>query len=117
MKIVDKEEFYYLPAGTLYSDYIPCIISGLKVKGETIFDWNKPVDFCYNNLIGELDCDSSENYIDILLKSEKEKTEFKLDFSCGERDGLYKNDTLYVIYSAEEIKGLTDKINSCIGYK
>ena len=90
MRIVNKQEFYKLPSGTLYSEYEPCIFTGLKIKNDTIFNGDEPIDFSYEDLIGNVETNSSNDFIDILDKCEKDKTEFNLDFECGERDGLYE---------------------------
>lgn len=117
MRIVNKQEFYKLPNGTLYSEYRPCYFSGLQIKNETIFDGDRPVDFFYEDLIGNVDADSSGDFFDILEKCEKDKSEFNLDFDCGSRDGLYEEDALYAVYNTDEIIALSNKISQCIGWE
>jgi len=117
MRIVTKQEFYKLPSGTLYSKYEPCIFTGLKIKNDTIFNGDEPIDFFYEDLIGNVDANSYGNFFDILDKGQKEKTEFKLDFECGQRDGLFEDDALYVVYNTDEILALSNKIASCKGWE
>ncbi len=114
MRIVSKQEFYKLPAGTLYSNYIPCIFEGLKIKGDTICHDGEPSDFFYEDLIGNVDVESSEEFCNILEKAVKDKTEFALDFDCGERDGLYDDEDMYAVYNPEEILELSNKIAKCL---
>jgi len=104
MKIVSKQEFYKLPSGTLYSDYNPCIFDGLKIKGDTIGD-GSPIDYFYQDLIGNVEATSDPRDI-----------AFMLDFCCEERDGLYDNNATYAIYAKEEILALANKIMRCVGY-
>ena len=70
MKIVNKTEFYALPEGTLYSDYEPCIFTSLKVKGSTLYSEEKPTDFIYESLIGNIDAESSSHFVDMLDDAE-----------------------------------------------
>lgn len=116
MKIVTKSEFYKLPDGTLYSEFDPQIFRGLKIKNETIYHDGEPIDFFYEDLIGNVDARSSDEYSNILTKCEEDGSEFNLDFECGERDGLYDDNALYAVYSTEEIRMLSDKIAGCVGY-
>ena len=117
MRIVTKQEFYKLPSGTLYSEYKPCIFIGLKIKNDTIFDGDEPIDFFYEDLIGNVDANSFDDFLNMLNKSQKEKTEFKLDFKCSERDGLFEDDTFYAVYNTDEILALSNKIASCKGWE
>lgn len=117
MRIVNKQEFYKLPNGTLYSEYEPCIFTGLKIKNDTIFNGNEPIDFFYEDLIGNVEANSSGDFIDILDKCEKDKNEFNLDFECSERDGLYEDDALYAVYNTDEIIALSNKVAGCRGWE
>jgi hypothetical protein len=116
MKIVTKQEFYHLPNGILFSFYTPCLIQGLMVKKDTIFDGEVPIDFCYQDLIGNVKSGSSNDLIDILTNAEKNKSEFELDFDCVERDGLFECDSLYVVYSSMELHEFSKTIDNCNSY-
>jgi hypothetical protein len=116
MKIVNKQEFYKLPNGTLYSEYEPCIFSGLKIKNDTFYNGSKPFDFVYEELIGNVDADGSYDRDDILIRCQNDKSEFDLDFDCSSRDGTYKDDALYAVYDSREIIALSDKISGCSGF-
>lgn len=113
MRIVNKQDFYKLPCGTLYSDYVPMVFVGLKIKGETSYYNGEPIDFYYENLIGNVDANSSGDYAEIMDKCEDGSVEFNLDFDVSERDGLYQEDSLYAIYSRDEIERFSSKIASC----
>lgn len=104
MKIINREEFLKLKGEILYSRFEPDVFRGLEVKTD---NWKD--DWMYNDLIGNVDCDSSESF------SEKcDKKEFDLNFDCGERDGLYEDRELFAIYSKEEILKLISRLKKVI---
>lgn len=114
MKIVNKQDFYKLPEGTIYSDYEPCVFDGLKVKQSTIYDKNKPIDFIFESLIGNIDAESSGHFVDILGEAEKQGVSMVLDFDCGERDGLYEETALYAVYEKTDIEHFISKLMKSI---
>lgn len=116
MKIVNKSEFYQLPAGTLYCNYKPCIFYDLHVKGDTIYDEDKnPVDFIYESLVGNIKADSSDEFFTILNNVEAFGNSIELDFDCSERDGLYEDEQLFAIYEQKDIDGFIEKLKTCKG--
>lgn len=112
MKIVNKTEFYALPEGTLYSDYEPCIFTSLKVKGSTLYSEEKPIDFIYESLIGNIYAESSGHFVDMLDDAENNKTSLPMDFECGERDGLYEENQLFAIYEKKDLEDFIKKLES-----
>ena len=106
MKIVNKEEFYKLSEGVVYSEYEPCIITELFIKGSTLSSKNTPIDYTCLSLIGNLDSNNSEEFYNILESSQENKTTFKLDFENYSRDGLYGDDQLYCIYEKQDLEEL-----------
>lgn len=115
MKILNKQEFYKLPEGTLYSNYQPCVFSGLKIKQSTIYDAEKPIDFIFESLIGNIDANDSGHFVDLLTESEEQKTSISLDFDCGERDGLYEEEALYAVYEKSDIEKFIAKLSLSVG--
>lgn len=116
MRIVNKQEFYTLPSGTLYSEYRPCHFNGLMIKLDTCYhsENNDPFDFLYIDLIGSVKAESSDEEADILHAREKDGKSFAMEFDCSARDGLYEDDALYAIYEVEDIMGLGMAIVNCI---
>lgn len=108
MKIVNLEKFRELPVGTIYSKYEPCVLIGLMSKGET---WE--VDFLYDDLIANVECDSSEDMFDKCNKMEKGES-IGLDFDFTGRDGMFEDDQLFAIYEKVDIEKFIDKLNRCI---
>lgn len=114
MRIIDKKEFYKLPKGTLYSDYDHVFFEDLKIKGETIYSKENPIDFYYEDLIGNIMCNNSDEYNEIPFESHKNKTSFELDFNCYERDGLYQENQMFAVYDKKDLIGLIQKLESII---
>lgn len=113
MKIINKEEFYKLPSGTLYSEYEPCIISELKIKQETIFGFNgEPIDWFYQDLIGNVKENVSLGYHETLEQSREDKASIELDFDSIERDGCFVEEQLFAVYEKGDLEGLISKLES-----
>lgn len=118
MKIVNKKEFYKLPEGTLYSEYDPCIFHSLFIKEATLYNSDRdPIDYVEMDLIGNLDVQNSDEYIDTLDISEKTGNSFKLDFENYGRNGMYQDDQLYAVYEKEDIEGLINVLKQCVPYE
>ena len=95
MRIVNRAEFLKLPIGTLYSEYQPCVSFGLMIKGGTIVDANEiHVDYYFIDLIGQID------YLNLMESNSVEDIE--VEIGVFQRDGMYNEDQLYVIYSQQE---------------
>jgi hypothetical protein len=117
MKLLAKTEFLKLPSGTLFSDYAPSFFEGLKIKGDTLFmNLNKNAfDFYYQDLVGNVDCESTEDFIEILDKAEKTGFSFELDFNLEEREGTYNDSDLYAVYEKKDIDNLINALKECKG--
>ncbi|MDR6844515.1 hypothetical protein [Flavobacterium granuli] len=111
MKIVDKIIFYNLPNGTLFSHYEPVVFNGLKIKGDTIYNGIEPIDYFYTDLIGNIQSNSSEEFIDKLDNAKDNSLE--LDFERSERDGLYEEDSLFAIYENNDLINFIKTLENC----
>jgi len=110
MKIVNKKEFYLLPPGTLYSNYERYGFTGLMVKQDTLYHKDKPIDFLFDDLIGNIDAQDSGQFIDKLDDAEINKTSLTLDFDCTQRDGLYEDEQMFAIYEKDDLKKIIKKL-------
>ncbi len=109
MIIVNREKFLLMPPGTLYSRYQPCIVSGLEIKGKSIGvgeDWGG--DWFYQDIIGETGLCCGDN-MDVYEEMEA-GVEVEIDLNIEQRDGSFKNDELFLIYSPEDIETITTAI-------
>jgi hypothetical protein len=115
MRIVNKAEFYLLPEGTVYAVYEPQTWYGLNVKGEVWKDQNgKDFEFLYKSLLYMVDCQNSAEESDILNSAEHQGTIFKMDYDCYQRDGMFDDNQLYMIYDKEDIRGLIGALEEVV---
>ncbi|MES2864097.1 MAG: hypothetical protein V4666_08265 [Bacteroidota bacterium] len=116
MKVVNKNTFYDLPSGTVYSMYEPMNIFGLKIKGNTLRHGhnNLPYDYTYVDLVGNVLHDSSEEYFDLMNNLVIGETSFHLDFECHERDGMFEPKEMFCIYERADLIGLINKLTKSL---
>ena len=100
MKIVNREQFMQLPAGTLYSLYTPFVMNGLYLRGETF----AACDFLQMNLIGQLSDVGGdfETACDRMEAGESVPVEFR-DY---ERDGMFDNLQQFAVYENKDIRAM-----------
>jgi len=109
MRILNREEFFKLPEGTVYSEYDPLDFYGLFIKGEQLQS-----DYVELELIGNLDYQDSDEYSETLEKARETGNSFKLDFESYDRNGMYSDDQLYAVYEKEDIEGLINVLKTGI---
>lgn len=109
MKIIDRQEFFKLPEGAVYSEYDPLTFHGLFIKGEQL-----SVDYVELDLIGNIDYTDSEDYCAKVESSYHERKSLKLDFENYSRNGMYADDQLYAVYEKEDIEGLINVLKACL---
>ena len=108
MKIVARKEFLELPEGTVYSRYKPHVIEELFIKGDAFFAENN--DFSAVSLIGNIECNSTGEYFEI-LESNKE---FRYEYECGCRDGMFDESQQFVIYDKEDVRALISALEGTL---
>lgn len=114
MKIIDRKEFLRLPSGILFSEYEPCAFYGLRIKHDSVGS----NDYIEESLIGNIYCDSSNDFVDKLDFAKKNKTSLKLDFlENGSRNGCYENNQLYAVYEKQDLVDLIDTLKQCVPYE
>lgn len=116
MKILNKKEFYKLPIGTVYSKYDPVCFDLLYIKGENLYggENGEPSDFFYIELISNVSCYNSNEFVDILEEAEEKGTSFDLDFESQTRDGMYDDSQLFAVYEKKDLEGLISKLQSSL---
>ena len=65
-------------------------------------------------MIGNIECESSEEFVDKLDLAKDKGLSLALDFYCTCRNGRFEDDQLYAIYEKDDIRGLIEKLKSCL---
>jgi hypothetical protein len=99
MKIVSREDFTRLPAGTIYAKTKPCYFEELSVKGDTLGrDW-----LCR----GLCDYEAAGEFIDAWSAMRDRGESRPLSESQG-RDGCFDDEDSFLIYEAADLDMLAD---------
>ena len=106
MKIVDREAFLKLPAGTVYQTYEPCIFGHLCIKGNSLLgkDWYTVDTSCC------VECLSYDEMPDILEKAFRDGSSVDLDLDIESRDGMYNLDQLFAVWEAKDVSALIERL-------
>ena len=119
MRIVNKQEFYKMPEGTLFSEFKDYTFGHICVKNETIiseFRNNIPFDFFYTNVTYPyIESSDDIGYFDILEKMKNDNIEYPIDF-CLNRDGKFDETQLYAIWSKKDIKNLIKILKNSLDF-
>ena len=109
MKLYRLKDFLLLPRGTVYSSYIPCVLSDLYIKGDSIKDF----DFFTTDLI---DCLKNTGSEDNQSKHEMLQIgkNIPLDHDTGSRDGMFDEERLFAVYDTQDIKGLINTLTEAL---
>lgn len=119
MKIVNRQIFLALPAGTIYSKYKPCIFDEMGMKGESLFyddpgDGYCHDDFYYAPIGSQIDCSGSEEYFDRLNEMVKAGVSYPVDMETIGRDGFYEKEQLFAIWEKDDLLSLAKVIEQAI---
>lgn len=112
MKIVNRETFLTLPAGTVYAEYWPVRVSNLAIKGDT-----QPLcnDFVYDSLAADsIEQDGSEDYVDKMFLSAETGVELEMDFNYTGREGSFKTEQLYAVLSKDDVKKMIARLQETL---
>lgn len=108
MRIVNRKEFLKMPAGTVFSKYVPCAFDGLQIKVSEPGDYGN-ADFDFDELIGALECVVGDEYGDNCEEMEKGAS-LPVDFEYTGRDGLFEDEQLFGIYEREDVEKLISRL-------
>ena len=96
------------PRGTLFSYYEPCVFRDLIVKTTDSYDYEN--DFVIYSLIGEFESQNSDDFSDICFQMEKGAS-IPLSLEETNREGLFDDEQLFLVYEKEDIKKLADRLS------
>lgn len=108
MRIVNREQFLALPAGTLYQKYEPCYTQGaIEIKQESLYnDWYA---LSLDGVISLGSNNSGELY-ESLERMEMRGASYPIDLNTVSRDGLYNEDQLFLIWGRSDVEQLSAKL-------
>ena len=114
MKIVDLNQFLSMPPGTLYAKYSPCVVEGMAIKGETIWETK---DFYTTDLSMPIDCINCSDFEDKLFDSELNGTSIKIGIAREDesRDGCYDRDQLFMVWERYDVYALIGRLVQAVG--
>ena len=107
MRIVSRETFMTLPAGTVYCEYEPCIFGNWLIKGQTIVSDGENIDWFYDASLDSLDAGDLFETLDTMTA---QGTSTTVDFYQGGRDGCFAWEQLYAVYEQADLKGLIKRL-------
>jgi hypothetical protein len=109
MRIVNREQFLKLPAGTLFSKYEPTIFGDLSIKDDTCDGVD---DFFYISIADAVDANGTEGFVDTLDRAEKEGSSFSLDLETVSRDGLFDKGQLFAVWESQDVNMLIARLQA-----
>lgn len=111
MRIVKRDEFLKLPAGTIFAKGQPMYFESLSVKGDSL-----PNDFIYRQLVWfESHGDTKDEYdqgrrYDAMVEN---GASFPINDAYG-RDGCFDDDDLFLVYEEADLAVLRDLIDAAL---
>lgn len=111
MKIITRKELMNMPGDTLFSYYVPCVFTELCVKTGEVNQYLS--DFLVDNLIGALECNGSDDFIEKCEEMENGKS-VELDFEFTGREGLFEDKQLFAIYEKKDVEKLIERLQKTL---
>jgi hypothetical protein len=109
MKIVNREDFLKLRAGTLYSKYELCNFGDLLIKGGSLEN-----DWCFQQIADAIEAGDTGEFVDSLAKAKETGESVKMDFDCMGRDGMFEEDQLFAVWEDADVRGLIKRLEETI---
>lgn len=109
MKIVDLVTFRALPAGTLFSKYVPCYFEALTIKGET---WE--YDFLTQQIADAIACTGSDDFSAKLDHAQFTGASLTMDFDCQGRDGCFDKEQLFAVWERADVEALITRLQETL---
>jgi len=107
MKILTRKQFMNTPIGTVFSYYEPQCFRDLMIKQSDLSGWE--TDFLYDNIIGALESESSDEYSNKCVKMEAGESVL-MDFEATSREGLFEEEQLFAVYEKEDVEKLIKRL-------
>ncbi len=115
MRIVDRQTFLAMPAGTVYAKYEPCCFEELSIKGDTINDLSgRAIDFLSQQIVDAVQCRGSDEFFSILDAAQNEGKTVTFDFNCEGRDGCFDYEQLFSVWDAIDVAALIARLQATL---
>lgn len=109
MRIVSRDDFLKLPAGTLFSKFEPLIFEDLAIKGDTSDGAN---DFMYQPIASAVDFEDTSDLLDKTERATKESVAMDLD--CQSRDGCFDESQMFLVWERADVEQLIARLNTAL---
>lgn len=110
MKIINRETFLALPAGTVYAKFEPHMFGETCVKGDTVAG----VDWYYAGLNSPI-CTHNDTWADTILFNAMETgCSVSLDFETETRDGLFDQEQLFAVWESVDVRQLISRLQQTL---
>lgn len=114
MRIVDREDFLAMPAGTVFSKYEPCIFGNLEIRGESNANSQGVLIDCWSqDLAGALQADTTEEFEEACDHAAAGKS-VQMDLESQGRDGLYDRDQLFAAWEPDDVRALIQRLRRAL---
>lgn len=114
MRIVNREEFLDLPAGTVFCKYAPIYFGDMEIKGTRSNYTNTVRDDYTTQLVMQTELIGDE-FNDFMLKGESVGKTFKLhDGDCYGRDGGFDTEQLFAVFEKEDVENVIAKLTQAL---
>lgn len=120
MRIVDRETFLALPAGTLFAKFAPDYFEDLCIKGETWWHTSGGAhDFLYQSINDAIRCNGSDDFSYQLDLARECGQGIPMDLNCTSRDGLFDKEQLFAVWEKVDVEQLLARLTVALneGYQ
>lgn len=111
MRVVDRETFLALPAGTLYSKFQPDYFEAVEIKGETTPTGK---DFWSQDISGAITFDDMFQHTEACDSMRVAGASVPMDFETECRDGCFDADQLFAVWEKHDVQALIIRLGRAL---
>jgi hypothetical protein len=112
VKIVDRQTFLAMPAGTVFSEYEPEVFGCLLIKGDTIVSDGDSIDFFYQPV-----ADSLLGYdVSTVIAMMESGQDVPVDLDAQCRDGGFVDHQRYAVWSRADVEALVARLQATLAH-
>lgn len=106
MRIVDRDTFLAMPAGTVFAKFSPMVFGDLQIKAGNCGQ----LDFFYTSIVEAVATSQGTDMFDCLRQSMANGQDLPMDFATLSRDGEFDPSQLFAVWSADDVRGLIARL-------